>query len=101
MVLPIWEGAGNIMTLDMLRAVFKSKGIEVMYAEIDTNIPLLNKDYQAIIKKELEEIKKILSSLQKQEQEIIEATAKPLFERLTLIYQLTLLAYYKDEFSEG
>ena len=35
MVLPIWEGAGNIMTLDMLRALMKSDGLKVMAGEIE------------------------------------------------------------------
>lgn len=34
MVLPIWEGSGNIIILDMLRSLHKTKGFEVMCDEI-------------------------------------------------------------------
>ena len=36
MVLPIWEGAGNIMILDMLRASSKSKGLDILFKELET-----------------------------------------------------------------
>jgi acyl-CoA dehydrogenase len=34
MVLPIWEGSGNVIILDMLRTLTKTKGFEVMCDEI-------------------------------------------------------------------
>jgi acyl-CoA dehydrogenase len=100
MVLPIWEGSGNIIILDMLRAIYKSKGLQIMSAEITKNSALLSNPHQVIIQKELTQIETLIESFEEQIQEIIEATAKPVFERLTLLYQITLLAYYKDEMSE-
>ncbi len=35
LVLPIWEGAGNIMILDMMRASVKSKGFEVLVKRLN------------------------------------------------------------------
>jgi acyl-CoA dehydrogenase len=100
MVLPIWEGSGNIMTLDMLRALYKSDGFKVMCTEIDNNCKLLSNEYQSVIKDKIEQIQLILNSFNKQEQEIIEATSQEVFEELTIIYQICLLAYYRDEISE-
>lgn len=99
MVLPIWEGAGNIMTLDMLRAVYKSKGAQLLFVEIAKKNTLLKADYQPIIIKELKTIQHLLQGFQNQSQEVIEATSKPVFERLTLLYQITLMASYQDEIS--
>ncbi|MDC0231337.1 acyl-CoA dehydrogenase family protein [Aureispira] len=100
MVLPIWEGAGNIMSLDMLRALYKSDGFKIMYAEIYNNCGSLKNDYQLFIKNKLEHIQTIINAFNKQDQDVIEATSHDVFEELTIIYQISLLAFYRDEISE-
>ena len=100
MVLPIWEGAGNIMVLDMLRALYKSKGFEILAQEIETQLPSFTPQHQSILQQQLYKIKELLTAFQKEDQEVVQASAKPIFEQLTLIYQITLLAVYKDETSE-
>lgn len=94
MVLPIWEGAGNIMVLDMLRASVKSKGLDLMLHDIEKNIlPADN----AELKKELNELKEMAPLLLEQEQEVMETSALFFFERLTLLFQQSLLIQYRDE----
>jgi len=103
MVLPIWEGAGNIMILDMLRAMMKTQALKTMLSEIeilynawsDEDIENAKLWQSATI--ELRALEGLLSSLVQQPQEIMEATAKPAFERLTQFYQLYCLLRYYDE----
>lgn len=91
MVLPIWEGAGNIMLLDMLRALTKSDGLAVMLEEVQKQ--LKGTVYQGL----LDELLALLAELPKLERPDQEATAKPLFERLTKLYMISLLQQYRDE----
>ena len=94
MVLPIWEGAGNIMVLDMLRALAKSDGLSVMLEEVQKQ--LKGTAYQGL----LDELLILLAELPKLERADQEATAKPLFERLTKLYMISLLQQYRDEESQ-
>ena len=55
MVLPIWEGVGNIMVLDMLRAMVKSKGFEMMCNEINQNASL-HHEYKKPMLTELDDL---------------------------------------------
>jgi len=89
MVLPIWEGAGNIMTLDMLRASFKSEGLHTMLREIKS---IIGKDskYDKTITKHLEKISSETENLDATNQEMLELKAKHLFNRLTTLYQLCI-----------
>ena len=104
LVLPIWEGAGNIMVLDMLRAVLKSEGLGVMLKEIDaafkTSVEIEAGDerWQFAIT-ELRALEGLLHQLPTQAEEVVQATAKPAFERLTQLYQLACLLKYRDEAS--
>ncbi len=95
MVLPIWEGAGNIMLLDMLRATFKSKGLEMMFVEIGAAI---TKDaaYADILTQEMVKLT-IFEQLPRQDKDIMEATALPLFEHLTLVYKIATLILRKND----
>lgn len=91
LVLPIWEGAGNIMVLDMLRASAKSEGLKIM-------LPFMQKqlaEYEFLFR-ELQTIQEIFLQLPQMDKDTTEATAKPLFERLALLYELALLKFYKD-----
>ncbi|MEX2485765.1 MAG: acyl-CoA dehydrogenase family protein [Brumimicrobium sp.] len=90
MVLPIWEGAGNIMVLDMLRASFKSEGLHVMLTEIAS---VIGKDpeYDKLITDHLNSIQNKVASFQSLDKDALELNAKHIFERLTTLYQLTIL----------
>ncbi|MCP4442549.1 MAG: acyl-CoA dehydrogenase [Aureispira sp.] len=101
MVLPIWEGAGNIMLLDMLRAMVKSKGSQVMIQEIQASMDQLSDVDAAFLKEDLYQVQKLAISLLTQNKDTIEATIKPLFERLTRYYQITSMLYYRDEESKA
>jgi acyl-CoA dehydrogenase len=90
MVLPIWEGAGNIMILDMLRASFKSDGLKVMMKEIQKSIGK-NKAYDDLILEHLNMLESKTRTLFKMEQEELELHAKYFFEKLTTLYQLSLI----------
>lgn len=98
MVLPIWEGAGNIMILDMLRASKKSDGLQTMAAFMRTEFA---KDQtHTILIDSLNEVLSTFQQLTELDRSTIEATAKPLFERFTLLYQIALLIHYTDEESK-
>jgi alkylation response protein AidB-like acyl-CoA dehydrogenase len=94
LVLPIWEGAGNIMILDMLRATAKSKGLEVMVKEMsaafrqegEAALPFLH---------QLDELLKEMKELPEGDEN--QLVAKHLFERLTQLYTLSLLIEEQSE----
>ncbi len=90
MVLPIWEGAGNIMTLDMLRATLKSDGLQVMLETI-RNIASTSAEHGTFLRNKLNATEQEIKSLHSNEQENMELKAKYLFEQLTTRYQLALL----------
>jgi len=90
MVLPIWEGAGNIMILDMLRASFKSEGLKVMTQEIKTSLAK-NSDFDDTILEHLKDLENEMKTLFKMEKDELELQAKYFFERLTTLFQLSLI----------
>ncbi len=90
MVLPIWEGSGNVIILDMLRALQKSNGFAVMCEEI-LNSTAKNKEYGSFLKDELNVLIRFSESLRSLEQDEMEASAKIFFEKLTTLYQVSLL----------
>ncbi|MDB5282937.1 MAG: acyl-CoA dehydrogenase protein [Bacteroidota bacterium] len=90
MVLPIWEGSGNIIILDMLRALFKSKGYETMCDEI-TQSANSSKENEAFMKDELSKLIFFSEKLKTMKQDEMEASAKIFFEKLTSLYQISLL----------
>jgi hypothetical protein len=104
MVLPIWEGAGNIMILDMLRASFKSGALEILFLELESEFgTAVDTDFENAekwdeISTKLHALKEHIFQLQETEPEIMEANAKTAFETLCKFYQLgCLLRYYDDE----
>lgn len=99
MVLPIWEGAGNIMVLDMLRALRKSKGVQFLCEDIKQLLSEGELPARDFLLKLLRDITSLLPQLLKEERATIESSAKPVFEQLTLLYQIALLHHYTDEFS--
>ncbi len=98
MVLPIWEGSGNIIILDMLRALTKSKGFEVMCDEI--NRVAEQSEHKTFLLKELETLTTFNIKLKTLPQDEMEASAKMFFEKLTSLFQISLLADALNEESE-
>jgi acyl-CoA dehydrogenase len=90
MVLPIWEGSGNIIILDMLRAMTKTKGFEVICNEINKSADN-NAEYGLWIKGELKKLITFAEKISHLQQDEMEASAKVFFEKLTSLYQLSLL----------
>lgn len=99
MVLPIWEGSGNIIILDMLRAMTKSKGFEVICDEISKSADN-NEKYGIWIKSELQKLIVFAGKISKLAQDEVEASAKPFFEKLTSLYQIALLTDNLNEESQ-
>ena len=90
MVLPIWEGSGNVIVLDMLRALTKTKGFEVMCAEI-TRSANSSATYGTFLNEELNKLVAFATQLKTLPQDEMESSAKPFFEKLTTLYQISLL----------
>lgn len=96
MVLPIWEGSGNIIILDMLRAVFKSNGLQVLFEEIGL-IASKSPEHGAFIASKLKELVAFGESLMGLPQDEMEASGKVFFEKLTTLFQVALLTEALDE----
>jgi alkylation response protein AidB-like acyl-CoA dehydrogenase len=96
MVLPIWEGAGNIMILDMLRASLKSQGFSVMTKQIADNL-----QNDELLLNELKKLQHLAHNLPQNDQDMLEYTAKLLFEHLAKLYQIALLKKYEDQESKA
>ncbi len=92
LVLPIWEGAGNMMVLDMMRASVKSEGLQIMLAFIEEQL-----GQSEFMMQEIQTIQRIACKLAHTDKDTAEATAKPLFERLALFYELALMKFYQDQ----
>jgi alkylation response protein AidB-like acyl-CoA dehydrogenase len=99
MVLPIWEGAGNIMILDMLRASFKSEGLKAMFSEIQKTAES-NEEYQDLIKSKLNKISSSAMTLSGLERDEMELTAKHTFNELTTLYQLVICINETNSYNE-
>lgn len=95
-VLPIWEGSGNIMVLDIIRAAEKSGGMEILIREIKTTVEQHDVSGDKIEK----QLEKIIITWQKisgkNNRDITEATAKSLFEKLIHLYQMALMMGERD-----
>lgn len=98
-VLPIWEGSGNIIVLDMLRAAHKSNGLKLVLSEIEE---MLDGDSNLELRalKRLDKLNKIFTTMDDYGQEVIEATAKPAFLQLIQLYQIALLLNDRDSKSK-
>lgn len=90
MVLPIWEGSGNIIILDMLRAFFKSDGFDTLSAEVE-NTASKNDAHADFLRSNLQQLKAFAENLKQLDPQSMEASAKPFFERLTSLYQISVL----------
>ncbi len=95
MVLPIWEGAGNIMLLDMLRATAKSSAMQMICEFIQDK--LLLHGLQSINEQHLQAVVRLWRQMAQLPADQAETSSKILFERLTALYQIALLLHYSDE----
>jgi alkylation response protein AidB-like acyl-CoA dehydrogenase len=90
-VLPIWEGSGNIIVLDMLRAAKKSGGLRIVF-EIIEKAAEDSEQYGALLHEQLSQVKSLWETIANSEDsEQVEATAKPLFKELIKLFQMALL----------
>jgi putative acyl-CoA dehydrogenase len=88
----IWEGSGNVQSLDLLRALAsKPEALEVFFAEVDEGAaaePRLA-SYSASLRKEFEDLAEI------------ESRARRIVERMALALQASLLVRFGDEAVAG
>jgi alkylation response protein AidB-like acyl-CoA dehydrogenase len=100
-VLPIWEGSGNIIVLDMLRASKKSDGLNMIIEQIKEAAQKEGKS-GSFINKKLGGLLSTWNKTKKSEnQDVVEATAKPLFKELIHLYQMALMMQEKDDTSKA
>lgn len=100
-VLPIWEGSGNIIVLDMLRAAEKSEGLHFVINQIRSTANQSD-SYGNLINKQLDELLATWNELKgSDDRDVIEATAKPLFKELIELYQMALMIMEHDEENEA
>ena len=88
-VLPIWEGAGNIMLLDMLRAVGKAGSGAILFEEL--NRILEDHDAADSWKQRSQQLASDLDNLGKLERDQAEFQSRALLESLTDFTQAVLL----------
>jgi acyl-CoA dehydrogenase len=100
MVLPIWEGSGNIIILDMLRALGKSEGFKAVTTEISKSAAK-NAEYGTFLKEKLSEIITFGEELRQLPPDEMEASARVFFEKLTSLYQVSLLTDALNEVSKA
>jgi acyl-CoA dehydrogenase len=97
-VLPIWEGSGNIIVLDILRALDKTDALEQLTEEMQSSFT--HEGSGPEIRKQTEEILELLSQAADAGRDQLEATAKPLFRRFIHLYQMYLMIRDLDEESK-
>jgi len=96
-VLPIWEGSGNIIVLDILRAAKKSEGLELVIKQI-RNSAEISENYGELMQAKLESLLALWQKLQESDdKDVIESTAKPLFKELIRLYQMALMIEESDD----
>ncbi|WP_034258770.1 acyl-CoA dehydrogenase family protein [Aequorivita capsosiphonis] len=99
MVLPIWEGSGNVIVLDMLRAMTKSNGFEMLCKEIE-RIAFTNAENKKWLQENLSLLISFADTLKNLPQDEMETTAKPFFDKVTEVFQIALLIEALDEESK-
>ncbi len=100
-VLPIWEGSGNIIVLDILRATQKSEGLDIIIDQISEAVEKAQHD-GSLMQKKLDEILAVWKQINDTDnRDVIEFTAKPLFKELIHLYQMVLMIEERDEQSKA
>jgi len=98
-VLPIWEGTGNIIILDVLRATKKSKGLNKIIQTIGDAMDTVD-PYGSILDRELGDVLSNWELLNKEkDREIIEVAAKPIFGDFIKLFQMSLMLQTWDDSS--
>jgi len=97
LVLPIWEGSGNVIVLDMLRAVHKSKGLDYMMEDIEKSIDGLADSHAENLKKRLVLLKNRINHLNDDSRDRREISAKLFFSELIQLYLVGLLSEERNE----
>lgn len=90
MVLPIWEGAGNIMLLDMFRAILKSEGLSILAKHIRDALSDIDR-YRDLLLNKLDELLEHLGDITSMSQDEAELTIKQCMLPLTRLYMIALL----------
>ncbi|MGM0588705.1 MAG: acyl-CoA dehydrogenase family protein [Bacteroidota bacterium] len=88
-VLPIWEGSGNVIVLDMLRARLKSDGFEFLVKDIEQAIND-GGDQAERLNQELEQVLAQVETWPKRSEAEVQVNAKPVFRRFIRLYQIAL-----------
>ncbi len=100
-VLPIWEGSGNIIVLDMLRAARKSDGFEIVIKNI-REASGKAESHGSLINERLEKLLSVWNTLQdSSDRDTVESSAKPLFKELIRLYQMSLIIEEMDAANEA
>lgn len=99
LVLPIWEGAGNIMTLDMLRASTKGEGMKYLTEDIRKTFLSAEMPFNTLWIEKLNQFNDRYNFALGGDQETLEYMSLDLFERLTTLYKVKLLIEQKDDIS--
>lgn len=103
MVLPIWEGAGNIMVLDVLRVLTKTQALKHVKQEIDRLIgDNAIRQEAEVLRAEWAKAEQLLYSTlmaTPTDQDRIETLMRPWTERVTRLLQIALLLHYEDDHS--
>jgi len=96
LVLPIWEGAGNIMSLDMLRAAAKSQGLKLLFDELQGFLHQ-SPDAMRLLQHAANLCAHLLEVLQIEDADQLQANIRPAFEQFARLYQYGLMLHYLDE----
>ncbi|HKI46169.1 MAG TPA: acyl-CoA dehydrogenase family protein [Balneolales bacterium] len=97
LVLPIWEGSGNVIVLDMLRAARKSNGLIYLLEDTERLIAKIRGHDTDNLQKSLNRLMEDKQNLSDEDQTRRETFAKSFFSELIRIYVIGLLA---DEWSD-
>jgi acyl-CoA dehydrogenase len=88
-VLPIWEGSGNVIVLDMLRARLKSDGFEYLVKDIEQAIEQGGEAADRL-QNELDQVLRQVEQWPNRSEEEVQVNAKPVFRRFIHLYQIAL-----------
>lgn len=88
-VLPIWEGSGNVIILDMLRSVMKTDALKALIKEIE-KLELAYVD-EPVLKAEAQSILEQYRKIRKLPQEELEVSFKYLAKRTIRLFQIYLM----------
>lgn len=96
LVLPIWEGSGNVIVLDMVRAARKTGALQLLIGDIEEAADQ-NSQAGEILNREVKRLRPLISEITGKEGESVESLAKPLFRRLIRLYQIALIIIESDK----